>query len=301
MSKETLRISPKEISPPQESNSQEPKPAKNFNNTLEFWGEIIAQGARLKKPKGVLSSHWRRNIRITKLYLFQQHLNHERIGKNYRITRERIRQIVKGTTVLVWDNSSPEIQNRHPKEGFSFRKPDSLETSIRHSIGHGGKTAIIRKELLAGYSLREIQKRHKFTGDQITNSRHILKMWGIELPHLNNQPSSPQGKELVREIRKANDYETTQSLLDKVSKGFLYRESRGDDPLLVSLNTVAKECGIRTKSLDTFTLFLKSRKIAVGKTPPHRETYPYYFIRIDDEPEVKKLLQREKFPIATLA
>ena len=104
----------------------------------------------------------------------------EETGANYRITRERTRQIVEELVVQSYDAAPAALKEAFPRASLATKKPDSFHKSIRRSEAHGGRMREVRDAVLAGKSNAEIQKE---TGASIwVLSNYRSK--GIAVPYL---------------------------------------------------------------------------------------------------------------------
>ena len=99
---------------------------QRFQNTLDFLAEATPNPSAIIRPwpprsKNLTETNWQRNFTIAGRSLGTD-AKLLKIGNDYHLTKERVRQIVKRCVLVLYKNSDLQTQSRFPLENFSFDK-----------------------------------------------------------------------------------------------------------------------------------------------------------------------------------
>ena len=224
-----------------------------------------------------------RNLNITGTY-FASPARYQDISNIYPdfSSRERARKIVKATTRKLWENCSPEIQERFPWEKMKLGKPLSVKARQKASEKLGGRSYQVAQLVEKGYSPREILEKTGITNDELAQVRLILKNWGVDLPYLFDKEKY---KKFARKLEEAPDSDTVQQLLDKVTLSFYRGDGQQEKRALIPIKEVIGEYHYRMSDYHLFVESLKRGGIPTGKVewtiksgPSKDEVLRYFFI-----------------------
>ena len=104
---------------------------QRFQNTLDFLAEATPNPSAIIRPwpprsKNLTEANWQRNFTIAGRSLGTD-ATLEKIGNDYHLTKERVRQIAKRCVLVLYKNSDLQTQSRFPLENFSFDKSPTRE------------------------------------------------------------------------------------------------------------------------------------------------------------------------------
>ena len=250
---------------------EEPRPAqtKSFQNTLDFLTEATVIPAERKTPTPPLRGNqslqnWQRNWTITGLYSGTDKTLEE-IGDDYnKISTERVRQIVKAAVLRLWEIQTPQVRETFPWKSFDFKKPLSLEKRLKRLQENGSKRLEVAQLLFMGKSISEIGQELDLNSYQLTNTRRILKAWGIDVPYYTSihkrfekltDPDLPDGE--------------VQQILDIIPRNNYQTLSRGKKPILISVTKVARSAGLffSCREVKLLCTVLRNTNVLLGSFP----------------------------------
>lgn len=242
-----------------------------FAKTTQFIETAVGEGAHLQMPfyitrRGthvkISEEQWVRQKNIVGIY-FGTPATLDEIGRQYGISSERVRQIVEKGIMYLWRNCSPETQTLFPLQDIVLhkRKPVTQRSRERMSQARGGIPLLLRDQVKSGKSYGEIRKSG-LSIEQIASARRVLQKWGINgLPYENTTryTTHSQNIELEKKLRKVEDDEEKQELLNQVKLGFHQKHSKGENPLFTHLGGIVSETGFRLGwNLQNYHFFIES-------------------------------------------
>lgn len=241
-------------------------------DTMLFLKVALWQEAHLIKPERISDQDWARWRNITGLY-YGTGLSQEKIGHSYGVTKERVRQLIKLELKALWDNCTTEVQYSFPFAQLEVGKPP---------LARGGISASIAQLVKAGKTLGEV-KAAGFTTSQIISSRRTLKSWDVEVPYKRKRPAVIEDERLFKALSETADLEQLQKLLREMTLQFAQNNSRGEDPLLLTVDQLVKEQGFHyhrgNRNFQYFMEALEQQGIPVASINYKRNSEPPKGIR----------------------
>lgn len=242
-------------------------PDTGFSITREYFRTAIELGLDedfLKTEKRQIRRNaFVRGINITERYL-ETDATLEEIGRDLRVTRERIRQII-GMTLSRLISATPEdLKGVFLRDGLETRKPLTLGSRIRISESGGGRTAKVLELLKEGKSLHEIKE---LGINDLSHVRMRLKAWGTEeqMVYMTSYEVNPRITATIGNFQSTDD--EVQAALYQVRRGFYKTDAKKDSRLLTPISDLARESGyyLRNDKLRDITAVLKTACLPVGE------------------------------------
>jgi len=154
-----------------------------------FLKEAFKEGAHRTRPKYNPREDWFRQIMIGVVYNDRGSLaTLQELADRYGIWKQSAAESNKAFLRNLWNNSSPELQNRYPlNEVLSARKPIGQKSRDRLSAAMGGASLRIRAQIKNGVtSIDEICNNTNLSRETVIRRLRTLKSWGISVPKENS-------------------------------------------------------------------------------------------------------------------
>lgn len=255
---------------------------------LPFVIDAMQEGAHKKTPESLSDDQWNRQKNVGGIYIGSPAINKDlkklaglysvppelrRVVTEVReVTTERIRQINKAFLRNLWNNGSPELQERHPlNKVLAVRKPLSQRSKERHSAVRGGKSLEIKKQVESGVTnVDEISANTGISRIRIMSRRKLLKGWGINIDIPRERSSYKESLEqLVEQLEKETDDKKIQELLDRLPYLVIWRDmtKKKGASHFYSLLTVVREAGFYPQNADvhSFATSLKTAGVPITR------------------------------------
>lgn len=241
---------------------------ESYDRKIEFLRTAVAEKAYRKAPvaQRFKEQSWIRMRNIGAIYNGSSSATYDSLGKQYGLTRERIRQINKKFIEYLWENCSQETKNEFPLNTIPLDKPTSQVSREKRSQEHGGRTLRVRKEVESGVTDRDqIAKNLGLSAQDVGSSWRILRRWGVDVPFERRRQSY---QEIKNKIEKETDDKKLQELLDGFSAGLVmgmtayYKNS--DQAIFMYLGNVLRELGFNRR-VRFFADVLKSAGIPMRR------------------------------------
>lgn len=242
------------------------------------------EGAHRIKPKYLSENHWNRQIMIGVVYNdVGSTAAVGELGEKNGNTRQNISLLNKSFLKNLWNNCSPELQERHRlDEILAVRKPLSQISRERHSAVRGGRSLRIKEQVESGETnVEAISANTGISKGRIMNSRKLLKDWRINI----NVPREKSSyKESLEELDKETDDKKIQELLDGFPYFVIYYDmtKRKEASRFCSLLSLIREAGFHPHNTNVhfFETSLKKACVPITRkdrvvagTKPHILTY----------------------------
>lgn len=247
------------------------RPDTGFSITREYFRTAIELGFDKDflntENRSIVRTAFVRGINITERYL-ETDATLEEIGRDLRVSRERIRQII-GMTLSRLISATPEdLKEVFPRDGLETRKPLTLGSRMRISESGGGRATEALELLKKGKSLHEI--REELGINNLSDVRTRLKAWGTEEQMGYIMTSYEVNLRITATISNFQSTEgEVQAALDQVRRGFYNTDSKKDSRLLTPISDLARESGyyLRNDKLRDITAVLKTAGLPIGEIP----------------------------------
>lgn len=243
-------------------------PDTGFSITREYFRTAIELGLDRDflntENRQIIRTAFVRGINITERYL-ETDATLEEIGRDLRVSRERIRQII-GMTLSRLISATPEdLKEVFLHDGLETRKPLTLGSRIRISESGGGRTTKVLELLKEGKSLHEIEE---LGINNLSDVRMRLKAWGTEeqIGYIKTSDEvNPRITATISNFQSTDD--EVQAALHQVRKGFYDTDAKKDSRLLTPISDLARESGyyLRNDKLRDIRAVLETAGLPVGE------------------------------------
>ncbi len=130
--------------------------------TFAFIKEAVAEGAHLIVPKRLMrysdaEDVWIKERNIAGIY-FSSGATIYDIGEMYRLSGERVSQIVERFTKYLWLNSSLDIRAKYRLSEIKIPKPHTERSMFKRSDSRGGHLREVHELDTQGKSIPEISR-----------------------------------------------------------------------------------------------------------------------------------------------
>lgn len=235
-----------------------------YPRTRQFIQAAIAEGAHLKNPVRVGEDAWIRQRNMVGAYFASDATLEGLASVMGRITRERVRQIIKRGMANLWKMSSPDLQQKFPLDSIPLDKPRSLADRVANSLRHANSPmAQVLAGLEVGEPINQIVQEHGVSSSSLANIRQSVKKIGIEIPYQNR--TREQNYWLAQMLAQATDKNLIKSLLTDVKPRFCQVYSQGENRCLIPVTALARESGyhFRNDATGEFVAALKEADIPI--------------------------------------
>lgn len=232
-----------------------------------FIKDAFEEGAHRIKPKHTLQDRWDRQIMIGVVY--NDNGSTATLGEladKYSTFRQCIGESNKSFLRNLWNNSSPELQDRYPlSEILSARKPLSQRSRERRSLNLGGTSLRIKAQVEGGVT--DIQKISENTGLSrraiVVLANTTLKEWGVNIPR-----KTTSNRAILEQLDRETDDKKIQELLDRTTYHVILYDlkRKREASQFSSLSPLIKEAGFRSKDNHPFATSLKNASVPISIT-----------------------------------
>lgn len=209
--------------------------------------------------------HWPRRIRMVYDYFFSS-LTYQEIGNEYGSTGgENARMTIKRAIERVRERCPEATREKYPLDEIKMKKTNTPQVLRERARRRDGKF-VRMADLISIWGLTPeeiVVVDEDITGQDLVDARLLLRDWGVEIPYRN--ASRRVYPALVEALRKTEDIEVTQSLLDQVDRNLLIADRRrGEESATISLREAAKNLYYRSPDTEVVLGFLREAGIPVG-------------------------------------
>lgn len=261
--------------------------SSSFENTQIFFSALSFPIDRKNPPKpfGIQSEREERNWKILGRHLGTDAVLEE-IGANsdYRITRERTRQIVEELVEQSYDAAPEALKEAFPRESLDTKKPWSLHKSMRKSEAEGGKLREVIEAALAGRSILEIIRETGVSRSAISRYRSL---W-VSIPYLKEAKTKEYQNNLRFLAERLLDDRQILAIFEDIENHNRHRVCRSlkKTGLLVPLSKAARNVGVFVHKSESMAYrLLKKLEIPVVRVESQftdkngaQNTRSYFFV-----------------------
>lgn len=254
------------------------KPVSDIDIFLRL---ALLEEAQIKASSSTKLSAWTRQRNMVGIY-YGTDLTYQELADKMGLTRQNWQQLVATGVKNLWDNCTPALQEAFPIEILDLRKPLALKARQRNSARRNPKDANIRKLIGEDKPIPVIKEELGLSGGDIVRARIRLRDLGMEVPYVNRVAENTH---LLNDLQTEQDFEKLKELLGSVNRAFYATHTKGADPLLESIQRVAREAGFHpSRGVKEFIETLERANFPFGtfqqeiKQGPQKGIVHYYFI-----------------------
>lgn len=254
----------------------------------EFLLISLTTGALEQIPKNMDERRWLNNLDITFSYYIGDE-NQDEIANRLGISRQRVSAIVGRTIRQMWNRSSTDTQERYPL--------DEVTENLRRDLAlyrYTQLSKVVNNGLIDGRSMHLMLADLGMDRQEYDRQRYLAKEKGVDLP----SPTADirlEPRLLATRIMESTESEDLLTLFEQVSLRFLTEHTKGEDPLLTKLSSLAPEGvkSIKGKNAQIVIAQLQAAGIATGiheVEVAESKIQRYYFVKTVHAEEVRAII-----------
>ncbi len=206
----------------------------NAQASTQFLAEAQVDGAIARfRNKNRNRPNTTRDLNILAIYR-GTYLNKFDLARQYGLTRERVRQVLRRTSVGIWRQASDELREKYPRDSVDLTRDSKENNRKKASTNLATRIQSMEAEDLP---LKTILMQLNITHTQFRGIKRAVNAAEKSRKHEISQAKKGKQTELLNTIRQSQDRVEVKKALDSLSQSALFRLAHLETSPIVPLST----------------------------------------------------------------